>query len=96
MKKQVILCLVLAALLLPILAGCGSGPDAITGEQAQKIAVEDAGFDVKQATNVHTHFVTEDGIPCFSVHFSAGGKDFSYVISAADGTVLSGGEGSGH
>lgn len=96
MKKRILSLLVLVALLLGVFTACGSKNDVLTPEQAQKIAVEDAGFTVKQATDVHTHIVTEEGVPCFSVHFSANGKDFSYVISAADGTILSGGEGSGH
>ena len=95
MKKRVLSLLVLVTLLLGVFTACGNN-DVLTPEQAQKIAVEDAGFTVKQATDIHTHIVTEEGVPCFSVHFSAGGKDFSYVISAADGTILSGGEGSGH
>ena len=95
MKKRVLSLLALVTLLLGVFTACGKN-DVLTPEQAQKIAVEDAGFTVKQATDVHTHIVTEEGVPCFSVHFSAGGKDFSYVISAADGTILSGGEGSGH
>lgn len=96
MKKHIVSILLLVVLVLGVFTACGSKNDVLTPEQAQKIAVEDAGFTVKQATDVHTHIVTEDGVPCFSVHFSAGGKDFSYVISAADGTVISGGEGSGH
>lgn len=96
MKKRILVCLILTALLLSLFTACGSKNDVLTAEQAQKIAVEHAGFDVNQAADVHTHIVTEDGIPCFSVHFSAGGKDFSYVISAADGEIISGGEGSGH
>lgn len=96
MKRRILVCLILSALVLSLFTACGSNNDVLTAEQAQKIAAEDAGFDVKQAEDIHTHIVTENGIPCFSVHFSAGGKDFSYIISAADGTIISGGEGSGH
>lgn len=93
MKKRIVVCLLVAALLL---AGCGNTAKAITAEEAQTIAFEHAGFSADQVSSIHNHIVTENGIPCYSVHFSANGTDYSYVIAAADGEVISGGEGSGH
>lgn len=96
MKKRLFVSLILVAVLLSLFTGCGSKSDVLTKEQAQKIALEEAGLTEKQATDIHTHIVTENGIPCYSVHITAGGKEFSFVISAADGTVLASGNQTGH
>ena len=97
MKKRILITLLVATMLLSLLAGCGSKKsDVLTAEQAQAIALEQAGLTKDQAGDVHTHIVTENGSPCFSVHISSTAGDYSYVISATDGTVISGGEGSGH
>ena len=97
MKKRILITLLVATTLLSLLAGCGSKKsDVLTAEQAQAIALEQAGLTKDQAGDVHTHIVTENDIPCFSVHISSSAGDYSYVISATDGTVISGGEGSGH
>lgn len=96
MKKRIITILVLAALLLGIFTACDNGTDVLTSEQAQAIALEQAGLTKDQATDIHTHIVTENGIPCYNVHISSTEGDYTYLIAAADGTVISGGEGSGH
>ena len=96
MKKRIITVLVLCALLLGIFTACSNGPDVLTGEEAQAIALEQAGLKKDQVTDIHTHIVTENGIPCYSIHISSEAGDYAYVIAAADGTVISGGEGSGH
>lgn len=100
MKKRIIAGIALAAILLGLLsmlAGCGEKKsDIVTADEAKAIALEQAGLTEEQAGDVHTHIVTENGIPCFSVHISSAEGDYSYVISATDGTILSGGEGSGH
>lgn len=96
MKKRIISLLVLVALLLGVFTACGSKSDVLTTEDAQAVALEQAGLTKDQATDIHTHIVTEDGIPCYNVHISSEKGDYNYLISAADGTVISGGEGSGH
>ena len=98
MKKRIVKSMLAMTLAMSmILAGCGSKKsDVLTAEQAQAIALEQAGLTKDQAGDVHTHIVTENDIPCFSVHISSSAGDYSYVISATDGTVISGGEGSGH
>lgn len=96
MKKRIITVLVLAALLLSIFTACGNGTDVLTSEDAQAVALEQAGLTKNQATDIHTHIVTENGIPCYNVHISSTKGDYTYLIAAEDGTVISGGEGSGH
>ena len=97
MKKHFLITLLVATMLLSLLVGCGSKKtQVITAEQAQQIALEQAGLTKDQAGDVHTHIVTENGIPCFSVHISSSAGDYSYIIAANGGEVISGGEGSGH
>ena len=96
MKKRLFVSLILAAVLLSLLTGCGSKSDALTKEQAQTIALEQAGLTQSQVTDIHTHIVTEKGIPCYDIHITVGDKEFSYVISAVDGTVLASGNQTGH
>ena len=95
MRNRILSFILIIVMLLGVLAGCAKD-DVVTTEQAQKIAVEAAGISEADVTDIHTHIVTEDGIPCYSVHISSAKGDFSYIIAAADGEILSGGEGSGH
>ena len=92
MKKRMMALLLAAALILTLTA-CGG---AISAEKAQKIAAKDAGFSVSQAENIHTHVqTTEDGVPCYNIHFSADGEDYNYLIGA-DGEILSVSNEAGH
>lgn len=95
MRFKILSLILVIVMLLGVLAGCGKD-DVVTTEQAQKIATEAAGLSADDVTDIHTHIVTEDGIPCYSVHISSAKGEFSYIIAAADGEILSGGEGSGH
>lgn len=97
MKKRIFATFLLAVMLLSLLAGCGNKKtEVLTAEEAQAVALEHAGLTKDQATDIHTHIVTENGTPCFSVHITSTQGDYSYVISVVDGSILSGGKGSGH
>ncbi len=87
MKKRILALLILSVMLLGMLAGCGNdGP--ITQEQAQKIALEHAGLKEKDASDVHTHIVEENGIPCYSIHITTATGELSVVINATTGEVI--------
>lgn len=92
MKARIFALMLALAMLLCVFTACGNSTDVLTSEQAQQIALEEAGLSADEATNIHTHIVTEDGIPCFNVHISAGDEEFSYLISAADGTIIASGD----
>ncbi len=96
MKTRVIAILLLFAMLLPVMAGCGSKTKVVSQEQAQKIAMEEIDIAEDQVTDVHIHVVTESGIPCYSVHLTTDEGDFSVVIHAGTGEVLDVASGSGH
>lgn len=82
----VILTLVLCACLL---AACGS--KAITAEQAPKIALDYADLKASQVSDIHTHVIEQEGIPCFQVHMSTENGDVTVVIKAATGEVIGNG-----
>ena len=87
MKKRILSILLLTVLILSLFTACGKS-GAITAEEAQKAAFADAGVSASEATDVHVHVMDKDGIPCYSIHFSAGGNAYSVLISAADGSVV--------
>jgi len=80
--------LLLVALLLSVFTACANKADIVTPEQAQKIALEQAGLTDDGTASIHTHIGDHNGIPCYSVHITAGDKEFSFMISAADGQIL--------
>lgn len=87
MKRKIFAVLALSVLLLGMLCACGKS-GAITAEQAQKIALEDAGLKQKDVSDVHSHVVTEDNIPCYSIHITVGDTEYSYLIHAGTGEIL--------
>lgn len=90
--KKIISLLILAALLLSLLAACGNTNAVITAEQAQKIALEDAGLTKKDVSDVHTHVGTYDNAPCYSVHIIVDGEEtdpeYEYFIDPRTGDIL--------
>lgn len=89
MKKLIALLLVLVF----ILAGCGGKDGPLTAEDAQQIALDHAG--VKNAENVHTHVVSGEEHPCYSIHLTIEGVSYEYLIDGITGQILSHGQG-GH
>lgn len=88
MKIRVISVLLLAALMLSVFTACGGSADVLTSEEAQKIALEEAGLTPEQVTDIHTHIVTENAVPCYSVHITAGEEEFSIIINAGTGEIV--------
>lgn len=87
MKKRIFACLTAVMLLVGLLTACGEdGP--LTQEQAHKVALEHAGLSEKDVTDVHTHIVDQQGIPCYSVHITTKTEDLTVVINATTGEVM--------
>ena len=86
MKK--IMALLLAALLVgTLLVGCGGG--VVTEEKAKEIALKEVDLKESQVDDIHVHMVTENGLPCYSVHITAGDREVSVLIDIASGDILS-------
>ena len=88
MKKRLIAFVLLIVLALGVFTACGNKGGAITAEEAQAAAFKDAGVSAEDASNIHVHVMDKNGIPCYSIHFDAGGQEYSVLISAADGSVV--------
>ena len=87
--KKILACIALAVLLLALLAGCGAKKnDVLTAEDAQQIALEDAGLKEKDVDDVHAHVTSHGTEVCFSIHITAGDEEYAYLISATSGEIL--------
>jgi uncharacterized protein YcfL len=89
MKRLIVLFLLLAL----ILVGCAEKSGPLTAEEAQQIALDHAC--VKNAENVHTHVVSGEEHPCYSIHLTIEGVSYEYLIDGITGQILSHGQG-GH
>lgn len=90
MKKRVFALLLVLVLAVSMLAACEKKTGPVTGDEAQKIALESVGLDEKDVKDVHTHILDQNGIPCYSIHITTADSEFSVVIHAGTGEVLSG------
>lgn len=87
MKIRLTALALVAVLMLGLFTACGKS-GVVTQDQAQQIALEAAGMTEDQATDIHTHVTTVDGIPCYSVHITTAAGDFSLVINASTGEIM--------
>lgn len=88
MCKKIIAFVLLAAMLLSVLAGCGN-QGYLSAEQAQKVALKDLGIKASQAESIHTHVGADaSGAPAYSIHITVDGEGYEYLIRAADGEIL--------
>ena len=60
----------------------------LTREDAQKAALEHAGFTTDQVTRLHTEADLDDRIPHYDVEFRQDGLEYEYEIHAYTGQVL--------
>lgn len=63
--------------------------DRISKEDAQKIALEHAGFTEDQVQYLRVEFEIDDGVEQYDVEFHNGGWEYSYDIDAKTGNILS-------
>ena len=80
-----------------LLAGCGangavgSGNENrsyITREEAQNIALREAGVSTEDAVFENKEFDLEDGSPVYELEFQANGVEYEYDIHAETGEIL--------
>ena len=61
----------------------------LTAEQAQQIALDQAGFTADQVTRLRTEYEFDDGSPQFTVEFEQGDWEYEFDIHAETGSILS-------
>lgn len=85
--KRIIVCVLLLALTVSLLAGCGKG--FISAEEAQKVALKDLGIKENQAEGIHVHGGEREEGLVYSIHIDYQGQTYEYVILADNGEILS-------
>lgn len=67
----------------------GLSQAAITKEEAESIALEQAGLTADQVTGLRTEYEIDDGVPRYEVQFRQGRWEYDYEINADTGEILS-------
>ena len=91
MNKRIISALLLAVIVILLFSGCGqqNEKNVISQTQAQSIALEDAGLSAKQVTGLHCHPTSANNIPAYNIHFTYNNTEYSYIINAVTGEIIS-------
>ena len=87
--KRIFAVFTVLILCLSLLVACSTGP--INAEKAQKIALDHAGLKANQVSDIHTHIIEQEGIPCFQIHMTTESGDVTVVIDASTGEVIGNG-----
>ena len=87
--KRIFAVFTVLILCLILLVACSTGP--INAEKAQKIALDHAGLKASQVSDIHTHIIEQEGIPCFQIHMTTESGDVTVVIDASTGEVIGNG-----
>lgn len=89
-KKALVTILVILAVLIvaAVVAVLAVRSSLIGGDMAQRLAAQDAGFDVSEISAAHADLEFEDGQFRYEVEFYANGMEFDYLLAAKDGTIL--------
>ncbi len=61
----------------------------ITAEDAEKIALEHAGLEREQVTNIRAEYDVDDGRAEYDVTFCEGAIEYEYEIDAESGKIVS-------
>lgn len=70
-------------------AATASAVQAITKEDAQKIALDYLGLTADQVQRLRTGYEIDDGIPQYDVEFLEGDWEYEFEIHAETGKILS-------
>ncbi len=88
MKRRIIALCLLAVLLVSVFAGCNSGSDVVTQEEAQQIVLDHLDRKADEV-EMHVHTTTVDEAVCWSVYVTIYGHQLQYVIHGVTGEILS-------
>ena len=91
MKQRVFAIMAVAVLLVSLLGACKKDDGVIDQEEALQIVLEETGLTEAQA-HPHVHVATIEGVACWNVYVTVGGKQMQYVVHGITGEILSVGE----
>ena len=63
--------------------------EAMSREEAEKIALDHLGFTADQVTRLRTEYEIDDGLPQFDIEFHQGDWEYEFEIHAENGRILS-------
>lgn len=67
----------------------GASGAALTDQDAQRIALDHAGFTPDEVTYLHARYELDDGVPQYEVGFHKDRWEYDYEIDARTGEILS-------
>lgn len=65
------------------------GPQKLTKEQAEKVALDYLGLTAAQVSRLRTEYEFDDGIPQYDVELHHGDWEYEFEIHAENGRILS-------
>ena len=87
MKNKMLALLVLAALVLSLLVGCGA-PEYIGEDRAKQIAIGDTYYSAADVRNISAELTEEEESAYYTVSFTVEGMDYVYKLDAVSGEIL--------
>ena len=95
MLKKIVIAILLVSLVGALFCGCEE-QKSITDQQAAFAVLEEMGITMEDTDSLHIHEGTYNGVAVFNVYITVDGHSYTYVVSAADATILNVTEGAGH
>lgn len=89
MKTKLICAVLLVAVMISLLAGCGAKDQPLKEAEAYAVVYEHAGVQEADAQDPHLHVLAEQGVVTYNIHFSANGTDYDYTINSKTGEIIS-------
>lgn len=95
MKMRLLSLLVVTVLLISLLAACDipiaekPKEGELTAQEAEEIALEDAGLTREQVKRLYSEYDYDDGVSRYEVQFEHEKLEYEYEIRASDGKILS-------
>ncbi len=65
-----------------------AGPDAVTEQEASRIAIDNAGVPASEVFNLKATPGKEGGVPVYKVEFETRYGDFDYAVSRRSGRIV--------
>lgn len=86
---KILILLVFCIVMLSPLKSCViSDKEYIGREKAQELVLQDARVQEKKAEGLTTDMIELDGRSCYKIEFNKDEKEYKYIITADDGSII--------